>query len=356
MGAAGVGAATFAERGSGSWEPPLTDWTLRVFAGARSPVRVALVLAVGFAAVAQVVRHTVGAPFEGPWWQDPFLWLDLLNGALFAYVPAALWFLRRGRLRDLRELRRVLRPGADYEALVTSALCASPRALAVAGLVGAALLGSLPVFDPAFWGGPPPPLLHPMMLFFILRMAINGWLGGHALVTEAVATRALRRIGAEQVRVDLFDLGPLAVFARAGTRSALAWVIVSSLISLFWLGPGAGSANGFIVIAILALVSVAVVSTLLAVRSNIRAAKRNALAALEARIRAGGEDLLAGHPAREGGASLADLVALQGTLERVREWPVNAPAVARAALVAALALGSWLGGALVEHVVNRWFG
>jgi hypothetical protein len=54
--------------------------------------------------------------------------------------------------------------------------------------------------------------------------------------------------------------------------------------------------------------------------------------------------------------SLADLVALQGTLERVREWPVNAPAVARAALVAALALGSWLGGALVEHVVNRWFG
>jgi hypothetical protein len=40
----------------------------------------------------------------------------------------------------------------------------------------------------------------------------------------------------------------------------------------------------------------------------------------------------------------------------VREWPVGAPALARGALIAALGLGSWLGGALVERVVDRLFG
>jgi hypothetical protein len=337
-------------------EPLLTDWTLRPFAASRGTLRVALALAAGFAALAQCVRYALAPPTSGPLWRDPFLWLDLLNGALFAYVPTALWILRRARLRDLRELRPVLRPGTDPAALAASVLCVPPQWLACAGLACALLFGSFPVLDPAFWPDARPPLSDPIMLFFIARMSVTGWLGGHALATELFATRGLARIGAEHVRVDLFELRPLSVFARAGQRSALAWVIVSSLISLFWLGPGAGSANAFVVSGILLAVSTAFFAVIYPVHRNIHATKRAAQEALELRIRARSEALLAGGVAREAGPSLADLVAAHAFLERVREWPLGAPALARGALIVAIAVGSWLGGALVERVVDRLFG
>jgi hypothetical protein len=350
-------------------EPPLTDWALRPFAAARSWLRVSLALGVGFAALAQCARYTLTPPESiaaalrtpGPLWADPFLWLDVLNGALFAYVPTALWLLRRGRLADLRELRPALAPDADAAALARDVLCVPPRWLALAGLACAALFGSFPLLDPAFWPDTRPASSDPVMLFFVARMGVTGWFGGHAVATELFAARGMARLG-EQVRIDLFDLRPLAVFARSGQRSALAWVIVSSLISLFWLGPGAGSANAFVVGTILLAVSAAFAAIVWPVHRRIRAAKRAAQQALEHRIRERSEALLRGvdpDPARQGGpqdATLADLVAAHAYLERVREWPLNAPAIARGALIVALALGSWLGGALVERIVDRVIG
>jgi hypothetical protein len=40
----------------------------------------------------------------------------------------------------------------------------------------------------------------------------------------------------------------------------------------------------------------------------------------------------------------------------VREWPYDAPTLARFAFLVLLAVGSWLGGALVERVVNLFLG
>jgi hypothetical protein len=342
-------------------EPPLTDWALRPFAAARSWLRVSLGLAVGFAALAQCARYALAPPTPGPLWRDPFLWLDVLNGALFAYVPTALWLLRRGRLADLRELRPALAPGSDSAALARDVLCVPPRWLARAGLACAVLFGSFPLLDPAFWPDARPTSSDPVMLFFVARMGVTGWFGGHAVATELFAARGMARLG-ERVRIDLFDLRPLAVFARSGQRSALAWVIVSSLISLFWLGPGAGSANAFVVGTILLAVSAAFAAIVWPVHRRIRAAKRAVQQALDHRIRERSEALLRGvDPGLEAGAgardaTLADLVAAYAYLERVREWPLNAPALARGALIVALALGSWLGGALVERILDRVIG
>jgi hypothetical protein len=88
----------------------------------------------------------------------------------------------------------------------------------------------------------------------------------------------------------------------------------------------------------------------------IAAAKREALGAVEARIAHAGAALMDGRPAASGEPRLADLVAWHAFLERVREWPIDAPALLRGALIAALGIGSWLGGALVDRVVDRLFG
>jgi hypothetical protein len=339
-----------------AYEPPLTDWTLRPFASGTSPFAVAAALALALVVTSQLVRIAVAGMPTGPLWRDPYLWLDLLNGVLFAYIPTALWLLRRGRLRDLRELRPHLREEISWRAVVDATLLVPQRRLLLAGSAGALVLGILPVIDPGFWEGTRPALTAPIMLFFVVRMAISGWLGGHAVVTETTALAALSRIGATQTRVDLMDLRPFEIFARAGLRSAFAWVLVSSLVSLFWLGPGAGSANAFIVGATLVSVSLGVFACIYGPHRAIAAAKREVLGGVEGRIARAGAALEAGRDPEDDGVRLADLVAWHALLLRVRDWPIGASALARAALLAALALGSWLGGVLVERAVDWLFG
>ena len=88
---------------------------------------------------------------------------------------------------------------------------------------------------------------------------------------------------------------------------------------------------------------------------SIVAAKREALAALLPRIRPAARDLLAGKDPG-GDARLADALAYHAFVERVREWPVGAPALVRALLIAALGVGSWLGGAVVDLILQRALG
>ena len=336
-------------------EPPVTDWTLRPFARARrSPLWVGLVLAFAFFGASLLVRIAFSDFALAPW-RNAYFWLDVLSALLFGYVPAASMWLRRGRLRDLRELRPCLRPDeGGYARLETEVVCVPPRRLAASGLAGALLLGALPVLDPGFWEGRPPRLLSLLMLFFVARMGAMGWLVGHAVATEATAAAALGRLGRERLRVDLLDLRPLAPLARSGLRSAFAWVLATSLISLFWLGPAAGRANGPIVAVILVLLTLAFFASIGGAHRSLRAAKREALDRLSGQIRRASEELLTGRTRQ--GAPLADLLALHEFLSRAREWPLGAPALLRGGLIAAMALGSWLAGAVVERLIDRAFG
>jgi hypothetical protein len=335
---------------------PLTDWTLRPFAATRRPAwAVAAGAALLFTALSQGSRAAMAAAGQPDALGFAYVWLDLLNGVVFAYIPAALWYLRRARLRDLRELAPVLRADVQLEPLARAMVCPPPRRLALAALAGAILLGVMPTVDPAFFEGHPPALTSAAMLFFVARMALTGWVSGRAVITEVGAVTALGRIGERCVRVDLFDLERLDVFARAGQRSAFAWVLVSSLVSLFWLGPGAGAANGIIVGAILVGVSLAFFAGIQGVHRNIAATRREALRAVAAKLARAGRALMADAEDAPG-PRVADLAAWHAHLERVREWPIGAPVLARTALLAALAIGSWLGGAVVERIVDRAFG
>lgn len=333
-------------------EPPITDWLLRPFA-ARRPFLTGLGYAGIFFAAGLAFRLGSGQ-LARAFWSDPYFWLDVLNASVFGYVPAVLILLRRGRLRDLQDLRPLLRcDDAEFARLEAETVCVRPRVLALSGLAGALLFAAMPILDPRFWPeGRPASLLDPDMVFLALRMAATGWLVGHVAATEVRGVRAFLRIGRSRVTADPLDLAPLAPFARAGQRTALAWVLASSLVSLFWLGPGAGTANAWIVASILCAVSVGFFYTIYGVHQNLQAAKREALEALNNRIRAASADLLAGRSSPQG-ASVADLVALHGFVAGLREWPLGAPAVVRGGLIGALALGSWLGGALVERVLER---
>ncbi len=94
--------------------------------------------------------------------------------------------------------------------------------------------------------------------------------------------------------------------------------------------------------------------TIRGVHRSRAAAKQEVLEQVNARIREASARLLEGGEPR-GSSDLADLVAFHDYLERVREWPLGAPTLLRGALIAALAVGSWLGGALVERLLEQAF-
>ena len=55
---------------------------------------------------------------------------------------------------------------------------------------------------------------------------------------------------------------------------------------------------------------------------------------------------------RAGDVSLGDLLAYRDFVHSVPEWPFTAPLRLRFLLYAAIPLGSWLGGALVERALD----
>lgn len=332
-------------------EPPLTDWVQRAFARV-GLVSMFLLLLAGYMAASVFFRIAI-ADRASTLWGTPYLWLfDVLNGVLFAYIPSASRFLRQARLGDLRDLRPVLAGDAtEFALLQEQTVSVAPLRLAAGGVLGALALGHLPMHDPALWVGPPPSLLAPEMIFLVLRHAALGWVSGHMVLTEMAATRAFSSIGREHVRVDILDLTPLAPFARGGARNAVTYMLMSLLVSLFWLGPAASSANGSIIGVMLVMVSISFFFSVVGLRQSIRRAKKEALDALVVQIRTTEARLAAGRPPG-GGPSMADLVSFHSFVERVREWPMGGSTVLRGTLVAALAAGSWLGGALVERLVE----
>ena len=168
-----------------------------------------------------------------------------------------------------------------------------------------------------------------------------GHLGGYA------------RLG-ERVEVDLLDLSKLLVFARKGLRSVVIWVLISSVFSMYWVLDSAGQVHEFLPVAVLMLVTVALVAPTLGVHRSIRAAKASELELLAAAIRTERAGALA--PRRAGAppedARLGNLIQYQAFVKSIREWPFDLSIVSRSVLLIVIGAGSWLGGAVVERLLN----
>jgi hypothetical protein len=276
------------------------------------------------------------------------LW-EFLNAVLIAYLLTANAYAVRFARRDLAALRsRLELSDAGFRQLVER-VTQVPRWALVTGSAGGLVLGTLIAsFDPGVWGDSPvPPATSPLFLWVLLRNVSISWCAVRLGVTEVSLTLGFSR-AAELVSVDLLAERSLAPFARKSQRGLVVWVGFSVLFSLFFLGHSARS-NVFSLSLILVVLVTVFLVPLLAVHRRIAAAKAEELEHVNERVRR--------CVAREGpdtgsGPRLADWVAYRGLVERAPEWPINAPALLRALLVAALGVGSWLGGAVVERLLG----
>jgi hypothetical protein len=165
-------------------------------------------------------------------------------------------------------------------------------------------------------------------------------------------SRRLSAIGRDHVRVDLLDLRCFAPLTRQGLRYAL---LVVGLVSILALYLYDSDKRGLFTVVLsasgvaLAAAAIALTLPLRGAREAIVAAKRRELDWCDAELRRARGALESGPPAP---GALADLAAWRAVIADVQEWPLDAPTLRRFVLYLALPLGSWLGGAVVEKIVD----
>jgi hypothetical protein len=164
--------------------------------------------------------------------------------------------------------------------------------------------------------------------------------------------RCFSALGRDLPELDLLNLRALAPFARQGLRASLAAVAFVSVFAFNLIDPGFLPA--VVLIAGLALLPAAgaLLGPVFGVRARIVREKREELARVNAAIR-GDAAALAGSAIAHGPApGLADLLAYRGFVESLPDWPFDTSMRARIGLYLAIPIGSWVGGALVERVLN----
>jgi len=335
--------------GGADGAPPLRDWTLRAYEALPvAPIWTGLALVLAYVLLAGVV-HGIASALAVPGGHAPPPWIwELVNGLLIATPLTLNAYARRGALADLRELRAGLDlDEAEFARWSAAATSAPASWLALASGVSVAMLLAVVLFDPSIWGsrGRPGPR-DPQLYWALFHNAATAYAFGRMLAMEGALTRTFANV-ARRVRIDLLDTERLSPLARKGQRSLLLWILLSSCLSLFWLGGDAAVINAFVLVLLLAVAATAFLLPLSRVHTRIVAAKRAELARVNGALREERASAFESIPAHTG--RVADLVAWRGLLEGVAEWPLTLPILLRSALFVLIGIGSWLGGALVER-------
>jgi hypothetical protein len=201
-------------------------------------------------------------------------------------------------------------------------------------------------------------LSHPALAWNLWQNALFSWLLGRTIAHDLGVSRVFSRAAERHAEIELFDLTPLTPLARRGLQSALLIVLAISLFSLFL---GTGNPSPLVPVtqtATVLLAAFALVLPSLGVRRRVRAAKRDELARLATElrgIRAQGA-ATEGPKRREIESRLATLLALKQHVGAAREWPFDLGTLGRFLLYAVIGVGSWLGAATVERLLDLLLG
>ena len=270
----------------------------------------------------------------------------------FCVVPghliAAMAYQERGILRDLEVLRPGLRvPGAPAE------LRRDLTHFPLRRLVQVILLGMVTHLVMVFGARG---VLASSMAAEIFAMF--AWLVAAPAIYIALSQAAVFRRVVRQASVHLFNLSKHRVYVRAGLRIALVSAGVIALAAIFHTDWGSAELPlYFPIFSGLVWAPLCVAMTLLPVWGSHRAIQAEkqrerdrVLAAIAGDSAALEASPLAAHASALTGVTLPDYLE---KVDRIREWPFDAPALRRLGLYLLIPPLGWLGGALVERSLER---
>lgn len=284
---------------------------------------------------------------------SPRLLPDLVFALMVGYSPAASVYARRAARGCLCDLRPALDVSeARFAELVEEVNRWHVPWQRAFGVVAAIVSVIVVLNEPGVVGRYPPG--HPVLLLWVWVNVAAIWLGTRTVAHEIMVSRRFARLGREHAVVDVLDQGPLRPFARRGVQGALVPILLISIFSLLFVSGSAGDAVPLTQVLVVAVSAVSLLIPVHGVHRRLAEQKRDRLARVADAVRQAQEPVLAARPgeATAEASHLHALLALRSQLEAAREWPWDVPTLVRFALYVAIGLGSWLGGALVERIVD----
>ncbi len=284
----------------------------------------------------------------------------LTLAVLLAFVVSGTLWVRRGTLRDVLRLGELA--GAS-PAEVESALRrngSSPPGVKALAFGGALALGAaiIPLTSGLSFGSVAGWDLHHVWavannvaVFFLMFdgawLAFEGW-------------RTIDDYMKRHLAVNLLDRQELASIGRIGVRGAVLWLGGGTIASTITWGMNRAAPVLVILAALLAFATLSLLLPARLAHDRLRAAKRAELERVRAAIAAERDAVFAVSGAgaseraraSEHAGVLQGLLAYEARIESVREWPYDTPTLVRLGLLALLATGSWVGGALVERALS----
>jgi len=340
---------------------PRPTWNDRVFeAIPLAPIFVAagstLILLFLFLATVYATEDLAEfASTETRWWQDRDARLVVLLILVAAYMPAARRYEELGSRRNLEALRTAIFWGpGQFEVASKEIHQVDSRRRRVAGLLALLMIPTTAFLvdrDPSlylqgrYWDA-----AHFWMYGIACSFCWNGGLLVHAISTH---TRCFSRMARGIPKVDLLNLSAFRPFIRQASLSALPGIVVLSFLALNLADQGFLWAIGILGSVALTWTTASLLFPMRGVRERIRGEKEAEIARVNAAIRG---DLTALQDSAIGARAedlrLGELLAYRAFVESVPEWLLDTPMRARFFLYMAIPLGSWLGGALVERLLD----
>ena len=255
--------------------------------------------------------------------------------------------------RDLAALRLVMRGSDAQWARLAERLTPGAREMVPAALVGGIL--GLGIDHLPFLLGPWEFALPVRIWSGVLMFLLFALLGVQTLISMR-HSRVFYEAGRHLVSGSLVDPSPLEPFARAGLRGSALWFGGSALASLLFVGASAGWIVALVLVVTLGLGVASLLLPSRGIHLRIRERKREELARVRAAIARSGAALFGGAAGDADAGRLPALIAYEARIAAVREWPFDTATLRRFLLFRLIPLASWIGGALVERVVDAALG
>lgn len=190
--------------------------------------------------------------------------------------------------------------------------------------------------------------------WFLLVVPVVISLVAKGIFYSWIEERFGRDVRGRGLEVDLFNLEKLAPLTRMALRRSFIWIVGATIGSLYFLSSDLDRvlfAPFFVGIA--GIAGVTLFMPLYNAHRSIRDMKMKELGRIRAAImRARDAAFGNGDDAEKAVARLPGLIALEARVDDTREWPVDISTAGRFSLYLAIPLGSWLGGALMERIVD----
>ena len=270
---------------------------------------------------------------------------SLMLMVLLGYLPFAHWYLRQWTRQHLGDLTQSFNL-EDQRRVPRESLLIPIGIFGWWAFVGLFLVIPEPdyqIFQPWNWA------LDYALL--VLAISLSGWWMGRFSFELIWSALQLNNMAMRLPILNLLDAESNRSFTQHGVQSALLVVIMMSITAPIAVQPEGGVVGAAVnSVLMLFLALTALILPMRGIHQRIQTQKREELATIRQHIQRERDKLLAA----SGGVDdrLVALLAMETRIERVEEWPFGAGSLYRVGFYLLLGLGSWVGAALVERMLE----